>query len=245
MAAAAAEYEPRLFAVPKKRRRKPPAPVQPDAAKSAVRSVSSAQQHAEPTPVGLSSSPSTRAENANGGAQQRAPAVAIDHTSTCREHSEDDDNEAAAAAADALPNGDDAAAAEAAAGGKAEDGDKAPLQLPVADTTFRALGISEWLDRVCRSLGMTKPTQVQAGCIPAILAGRNAISTAHTGSGKTAAFTLPILQLLAADPFGVFALVLTPTRWVLLAGRPALTALQSQFHVCTQQLHLEEHGTKR
>ncbi len=38
------------------------------------------------------------------------------------------------------------------------------------------------------------------------------MGTAHTGSGKTAAFALPILQLLARDPFGVFALVLTPTR---------------------------------
>ena len=53
---------------------------------------------------------------------------------------------------------------------------------------------------------------MQQGCIPAVLAGRDVIGTAHTGSGKTAAFALPILQKLAADPFGVFALVLTPTR---------------------------------
>ena len=38
------------------------------------------------------------------------------------------------------------------------------------------------------------------------------IGTAHTGSGKTAAFALPILQKLSAEPYGVFALVLTPTR---------------------------------
>ncbi|KAK9833967.1 hypothetical protein WJX84_002743 [Apatococcus fuscideae] len=59
---------------------------------------------------------------------------------------------------------------------------------------------------------MVQPTPVQEGCIPAVLAGRDAIGTAHTGSGKTAAFALPILQKLAEDPFGVFALVLTPTR---------------------------------
>ena len=66
--------------------------------------------------------------------------------------------------------------------------------------------------RVCCSLGIVKPTAVQQGCIPAILAGKDVLGTAHTGSGKTAAFALPILQKLAADPFGVFALVLTPTR---------------------------------
>ena len=78
--------------------------------------------------------------------------------------------------------------------------------------TFRQLGLSEWLDRVCAGLGMRQPTQVQRGTIPAVLAGRNVIGVAHTGSGKTAAFALPILQRLAKDPYGVFALVLTPTR---------------------------------
>eukprot|EP00887_Chlorella_sp_A99_P002763 scaffold6.g2763.t1 len=79
-------------------------------------------------------------------------------------------------------------------------------------TSFRDLGLSEWLDKVCQSLGMREPTTVQRGTIPAVLAGRDVIGVAHTGSGKTAAFALPILQRLAKDPFGVFALVLTPTR---------------------------------
>ena len=80
------------------------------------------------------------------------------------------------------------------------------------DSTFKSLGLSEWLEKLCKSLGMAQPTQVQTGCIPSILAGRDVIGTAHTGSGKTAAFALPILQQLAQDPFGVYALVLTPTR---------------------------------
>lgn len=92
------------------------------------------------------------------------------------------------------------------------------LQKAVADVqaagpaSFKALGLSDWLDRLCRSLGMTQPTEVQKGCIPSILTGRDVIGTAHTGSGKTAAFALPILQKLAQDPYGVYALVLTPTR---------------------------------
>ncbi len=86
--------------------------------------------------------------------------------------------------------------------------------LPTDDAkiTFKSLGLSDWLDRLCKSLGMTQPTEVQKGCIPSILAGRDVIGTAHTGSGKTAAFALPILQKLAQDPYGVYALVLTPTR---------------------------------
>lgn len=85
---------------------------------------------------------------------------------------------------------------------------------PGSEATFRQLGLSEWLDRVCAGLGMQAPTAVQRGTIPAVLAGRDVIGVAHTGSGKTAAFALPILQKLAKDPYGVFALVLTPTRCV-------------------------------
>ena len=44
------------------------------------------------------------------------------------------------------------------------------------------------------------------------LAGKNLIGCAHTGSGKTACFAIPILQKLARDPYGIFALILTPTR---------------------------------
>jgi ATP-dependent RNA helicase DDX49/DBP8 len=78
--------------------------------------------------------------------------------------------------------------------------------------SFRDLGVSDWLCAVLDTLGIKQPTQVQVGCIPAILQGRNVIGTAQTGSGKTAAFALPILQHLSKDPFGVFCLVLTPTR---------------------------------
>jgi ATP-dependent RNA helicase DDX49/DBP8 len=81
-------------------------------------------------------------------------------------------------------------------------------------TDFKGLGLSEWLCGVCQNLGITSPTEVQRGCIPAILQGRDVIGLAQTGSGKTAAFALPILQRLAKDPYGVFAVVLTPTRSV-------------------------------
>lgn len=59
---------------------------------------------------------------------------------------------------------------------------------------------------------MFKPTPIQCDVIPAILSGRDAVGWAQTGSGKTAAFALPILQQLAIEPYGIYALVLTPTR---------------------------------
>lgn len=61
-------------------------------------------------------------------------------------------------------------------------------------------------------LGIKKPTPVQANCIPAILDGKDCIGAAKTGSGKTLAFALPILQTLSDDPYGIYALILTPTR---------------------------------
>ena len=51
---------------------------------------------------------------------------------------------------------------------------------------------------------------------PFLCTGRDCIGCAKTGSGKTAAFALPILDKLSDDPYGIFALVLTPTRWAIL-----------------------------
>ena len=61
-------------------------------------------------------------------------------------------------------------------------------------------------------LGLTKPTEIQQNCIPAILNGQDCVGCAKTGSGKTLAFALPILHTLSDDPYGIYALILTPTR---------------------------------
>ena len=64
-----------------------------------------------------------------------------------------------------------------------------------------------------RSLGYVTPTPIQVKCIPAVLEGRDVIGLAQTGTGKTAAFALPILQRLMKGPRGtVRALVISPTR---------------------------------
>ncbi len=83
--------------------------------------------------------------------------------------------------------------------------------------SFALLGLSAELTRVVAEQGYSEPTPVQAQAIPLILAGRDVLAGAQTGTGKTAGFTLPLLQRLAAagaahTPRRVRALILTPTR---------------------------------
>jgi ATP-dependent RNA helicase DDX49/DBP8 len=78
---------------------------------------------------------------------------------------------------------------------------------------FRALGVDKWLLDSLSSLAIRRPTPIQAACIPPIMSGKDCIGGSRTGSGKTVAFAVPILQQWAKDPFGVFAVVLTPTRY--------------------------------
>ena len=105
---------------------------------------------------------------------------------------------------------------------------------------FRSLGLADWLCSQVKLVGFKEPAEVQKRCIPPVLkgvftrnnnnhvlyncitpvsptksyktAGENCIACARTGSGKTAAFALPILHKLSEDPYGIFALILTPTR---------------------------------
>jgi len=78
--------------------------------------------------------------------------------------------------------------------------------------SFSQLGLASWLVNALKAMSITSPSEIQTKCIPKILAGKDVIGGAKTGSGKTAAFALPILQKLSEDPYGVFAVVLTPTR---------------------------------
>ena len=79
-------------------------------------------------------------------------------------------------------------------------------------STFASLGLCSWLQQSTAAMGFRFPTDIQRACVAPVLQGRDVIGCAETGSGKTAAFALPILQHLSEDPFGVFAVVLTPTR---------------------------------
>ncbi|KAH8704799.1 ATP-dependent rRNA helicase rrp3 [Talaromyces proteolyticus] len=78
--------------------------------------------------------------------------------------------------------------------------------------TFRELGVIDSLCEACDSLGYSTPTPIQAHCIPVALQGRDLIGLAETGSGKTAAFTIPLLQALMDNPQQYHSLILAPTR---------------------------------
>ena len=79
--------------------------------------------------------------------------------------------------------------------------------------TFSELSLSSVLKNNLSRQGFVEPTPVQAQAIPAALAGRDVVATAQTGTGKTLAFVLPLLESLAGKPAtGVNAFILTPTR---------------------------------
>src|SRR6266704_6770179 len=80
---------------------------------------------------------------------------------------------------------------------------------------FRTLGLDLRVLKAVQEAGYTEPTPIQTAAIPPVLAGHDLIGIAQTGTGKTAAFTLPILTRLAAQPSprrGIRVLVIAPTR---------------------------------
>ena len=85
------------------------------------------------------------------------------------------------------------------------------------NTNFQTLGLIEPLLKAIQEEGYTTPTPIQAESIPIVLQGKDLLGCAQTGTGKTAAFTLPILQLLVKNKTGerrkkIISLIVTPTR---------------------------------
>ena len=109
----------------------------------------------------------------------------------------------------------------------------APSSLPVPSVpvTFASLGVCAPLVEACTALGWRTPTQIQIESLPHALAGRDIIGLAETGSGKTGAFGLPILQALLASPQPYFGLVLAPTRELAFQIAEQLEALGSGIGV--------------
>jgi ATP-dependent RNA helicase RhlE len=87
----------------------------------------------------------------------------------------------------------------------------------MTEITFESFGLAPPILAALKNAGFNAPTPIQAGALPAGLAGKDVLGTAQTGTGKTAAFALPILQQMAAAPmrprrFAARALILSPTR---------------------------------
>src|ERR1700754_1804553 len=89
-------------------------------------------------------------------------------------------------------------------------------------TTFADLGLSEPLLQALRDVGYESPSPIQEQAIPPLLEGRDVIGQAQTGTGKTAAFGLPLLQFVDPEDPDVQALVLTPTRELCIQVTQAL-----------------------
>jgi len=122
---------------------------------------------------------------------------------------EEDGAKAAAAPALSTDVTDDAAASPSTEVEEVALGASAAF---LSSSSWTQLGLAAWIQRACMAMGFKRPTPVQEKCIPSVLQGRDVMGCAETGSGKTAAFALPMLHRLSEDPYGIFGLVLTPTR---------------------------------
>jgi ATP-dependent RNA helicase RhlE len=102
--------------------------------------------------------------------------------------------------------------------------------LIVSSTNFAGLGLAGSLLAALDRLGFDTPTPIQAEAVPPLLTGRDLLGIAQTGSGKTAAFALPLLQQLATTPFRpqpqtTAALILAPTRELALQIEESVRSL--------------------
>ncbi len=97
--------------------------------------------------------------------------------------------------------------------------------------TFAELGLSEKTLKALRDVGYESPSPIQEQAIPPVLEGRDVIGQAQTGTGKTAAFGLPIVEYIDPDVREVQALVLTPTRELCIQVTQALRVYGSHAGV--------------
>jgi ATP-dependent RNA helicase DDX49/DBP8 len=86
-----------------------------------------------------------------------------------------------------------------------------PSELPSSKekVSFASINVAPWLVASLAGMEIKRPTGIQKACIPEILNGRDCIGGSRTGTGKTVAFSVPILQKWAEDPCGIFGLIIT------------------------------------
>ncbi len=98
------------------------------------------------------------------------------------------------------------------------------MSLPNKPTGFNQFNLSKPLEQALTEVGYEEPTPIQTACIPEMLQGKDIVATAQTGTGKTAAFALPLLEQLSVKDRSPQALILAPTRELAIQ---VATALQS------------------
>jgi superfamily II DNA/RNA helicase len=105
--------------------------------------------------------------------------------------------------------------------------------VPITQLSFADLGLSRQILRCVERIGFVHPTPIQAAVIPTALAGRDLIGLAETGSGKTAAFCLPLAERLAAHGRGVRSLIVSPTREIALQTMAFLELFGGEYGLRT------------
>jgi ATP-dependent RNA helicase DeaD len=122
----------------------------------------------------------------------------------------------------------------------------------MSDLTFAELGLDPAVLEAVEAVGYEIPTPIQAQTIPALLAGKHVLGVAQTGTGKTAAFALPLLSRIDASVAEPQILVLAPTRELAIQVAEAFTTYASKFrnfHVLPiyggQDFHPQIKGLKR
>jgi ATP-dependent RNA helicase DeaD len=98
-------------------------------------------------------------------------------------------------------------------------------------TAFKDLGLAPEIQQALDELGYEEPSPIQEKAIPELLAGHDVIGQAQTGTGKTAAFGLPLLQYIDPGVDEVQAVVLTPTRELCIQVTQALRAYAEHLEV--------------
>ena len=109
--------------------------------------------------------------------------------------------------------------------------DAAAIDADEPSVTFKDLGLSPAIQQTLDELGYQDPTPIQAQAIPELLDGHDVIGQAQTGTGKTAAFGLPLLQYLEPDNPEVQAIVMTPTRELCIQVTQALRAYAEHLDI--------------
>ena len=111
--------------------------------------------------------------------------------------------------------------------------------------SFNSLKLEKWILKNINCLSYNNPTPVQQNIIPQILHENSVIAISRTGSGKTASFCLPILNILSKDPFGLFSIILEPTRELALQVLEKLKIYSTGFNLRVSLIYGGEDYTEQ
>ena len=99
------------------------------------------------------------------------------------------------------------------------------------ENSFEKMKLEKWILKIIKYLSYKEPTEVQKYVIPQILKDKSVIAISKTGTGKTASFCLPILSELSKNPFGLYSIILEPTRELVLQVEEKLKLFSTGFNL--------------